>query len=148
MALKGPTMNRKALCLSAVVRRLSSANFQRQRFSNKVLFMSLFLMTQVLDYEIDAEKKVKLLKLADNGDVDGMNKLGFFPKLEPEHHPINVIHPIRELVYKRDNYACKFCGTTEDLTLDHIVPFSKGGDSTPDNLQTLCRSCNSRKGAR
>lgn len=55
---------------------------------------------------------------------------------------------LRIAVYERDGYACLHCGTSDDLTLDHIHPWSRGGPDTYDNLQTLCRSCNSRKGAR
>ena len=55
---------------------------------------------------------------------------------------------LRAAVYERDGNACLHCGTTERLTLDHIHPWSLGGTDTFDNLQTLCRSCNSKKGAR
>lgn len=55
---------------------------------------------------------------------------------------------VRELVYSRDGFRCRECGTAQDLSLDHIHPWSKGGSDHPENLQTLCRSCNSRKGAR
>lgn len=55
---------------------------------------------------------------------------------------------LRLHVYARDGFACLRCGTTSDLSLDHIHPWSKGGLDTEDNLQTLCRSCNSSKGAR
>ncbi len=48
-------------------------------------------------------------------------------------------------IFKRDNYSCLKCGSLEYLTLDHILPVSKGGISSKDNLQTLCRSCNSSK---
>ena len=41
--------------------------------------------------------------------------------------------------------SCLCCGTHDDLALDHVVPLSGGGDDTVYNLQTLCRSCNSRK---
>lgn len=41
--------------------------------------------------------------------------------------------------------SCLQCGSVEDLTVDHIVPLSRGGKSTPHNLQTLCRSCNAAK---
>lgn len=55
---------------------------------------------------------------------------------------------LREAVYERDGFACLHCGTTERLSLDHIHPWSLGGEDTLDNLQTLCRPCNSSKGAR
>ncbi len=51
-------------------------------------------------------------------------------------------------VFERDRYRCKRCHTWLDLTCDHIIPESKGGPTTLDNLQTLCRGCNSSKGAR
>ena len=60
----------------------------------------------------------------------------------------SILASLRERIYKRDGYRCLFCGTDSDLTLDHIHPKSLGGPHTEDNLQTLCRSCNSSKGAR
>ncbi|KOV07480.1 MULTISPECIES: HNH endonuclease [Streptomyces] len=53
---------------------------------------------------------------------------------------------VRVQVYARDGHACLHCGSREDLSLDHIHPWSLGGPDTVDNLQTLCRPCNSRKG--
>lgn len=55
---------------------------------------------------------------------------------------------LRTAVYDRDGHACVQCGATEDLTLDHIHPWSLGGSDTYENLRVLCRSCNSSKGAR
>ena len=43
---------------------------------------------------------------------------------------------------------CSICYVTTNLTVDHIIPRSRGGTNDPDNLQVLCRSCNSRKGRR
>jgi 5-methylcytosine-specific restriction protein A len=43
---------------------------------------------------------------------------------------------------------CSACGSTTDLTGDHRIPLSKGGTSTLENIEVLCRSCNSAKGAR
>ena len=48
----------------------------------------------------------------------------------------------------RDDYRCQHCGTEENSSFDHIVSVSKGGKTTFDNLQILCRPCNSRKGNR
>lgn len=54
-----------------------------------------------------------------------------------------------EAIKARQNYRCLICGKeTERLTRDHIIPLSKGGRHTADNIQALCRSCNSRKNNR
>lgn len=57
--------------------------------------------------------------------------------------------------YKRDRATqiaahpqCDDCGSTHDLTADHRIALRNGGTSEPSNLQTLCRACNGRKGAR
>jgi hypothetical protein len=56
------------------------------------------------------------------------------------------VRAARELaLIERDGYFCTQCGSQTDLTIDHIVPLSKGGTDTLDNLQFLCRSCNSSK---
>lgn len=55
---------------------------------------------------------------------------------------------VRDFVFDRDGHACRLCDATEDLTLDHIHPWSLGGPDTPENLRVLCRPCNSSKGDR
>lgn len=55
----------------------------------------------------------------------------------------------RRNVLKRDNYMCQYCGARpgkEDLTLDHVVPRSRGGEHSWENLVAACTSCNRRKG--
>lgn len=58
---------------------------------------------------------------------------------------------LREFIKKRDNYTCQTCGASIAdqslllLEVDHIIPVSKGGLSTEDNLQTLCWKCNRTK---
>ena len=62
-----------------------------------------------------------------------------------------VTNRLRFAIYERDGYRCRNCGKTgseASLEIDHVFPVSKGGKSTPDNLQTLCRECNRRKGDR
>ena len=49
---------------------------------------------------------------------------------------------------KRDGLYCALCMSEDNLTVDHIVSLVQGGTDEPDNLQILCRPCNSRKGAR
>ena len=51
----------------------------------------------------------------------------------------------RENVFKRDNHECVYCGSCKNLTIDHVIPQSKGGKDSWDNLVTACRSCNAEK---
>lgn len=54
----------------------------------------------------------------------------------------------RKRIYTRDGFKCVYCGSTENLTLDHVQPSSRGGSNKDDNLATACLSCNCSKGAR
>ena len=79
------------------------------------------------------------------------------PKSSPE--PINKHRTKREVndrlrfrVMKRDNFKCQYCGRSPAtdpkiiLHVDHIIPWSKGGETTFENLRTLCSTCNRGKG--
>jgi 5-methylcytosine-specific restriction endonuclease McrA len=49
-------------------------------------------------------------------------------------------------VFKRDKYTCQYCGKqSRNLTIDHVVPKSKGGESTWKNVVTACEPCNKKK---
>ncbi|CAL6332915.1 unnamed protein product [Bathycoccus prasinos] len=52
----------------------------------------------------------------------------------------------RKNVLIRDHHSCTYCGARDDLTIDHIVPASKGGEWSWTNLTTACAKCNNRKG--
>jgi len=51
-------------------------------------------------------------------------------------------------IYELYNNCCVYCGSRDNLTLDHIVPLSKGGKHISENLLVACGSCNSSKGAK
>lgn len=52
---------------------------------------------------------------------------------------------LRTRVFERDAYRCRQCGGHRSLQCDHVIPESKGGPTTFENLQTLCRACNLTK---
>ncbi len=57
----------------------------------------------------------------------------------------------RENVLRRDDYVCAYCGAQpphRDLTIDHVVPRSRGGETRWENVVTACRGCNGDKGSR
>jgi 5-methylcytosine-specific restriction endonuclease McrA len=82
---------------------------------------------------------------------------------EHEHHLIphviklhEYVHvprgPVRRIsrraVFARDRHRCQYCGADKRLTVDHVLPRSKGGPHTWENVVTSCASCNLRKGDR
>jgi len=54
--------------------------------------------------------------------------------------------PSKAMIYKRDNNSCQYCGSTRHLTIDHIIPKSKGGSEEWTNLVVACSKCNTKKG--
>jgi hypothetical protein len=73
----------------------------------------------------------------------GVIRLLYFIKL-----PLSKLarsKPSKAAIFKRDGYKCQYCGHTRSLTLDHVVPKSKGGGDSWDNLVACCCACNVKK---
>ncbi len=51
-------------------------------------------------------------------------------------------------LFLRDRFSCQYCGSTHDLTFDHVIPRAQGGRTTWENVSTACAPCNLRKGGR
>ena len=51
-------------------------------------------------------------------------------------------------VFLRDKFSCQYCGSGDELTFDHLLPRSKGGETNWDNVVTACSTCNVRKGGK
>ncbi|MCX8111634.1 MAG: HNH endonuclease [Bacteroidia bacterium] len=62
--------------------------------------------------------------------------------------PYKHIPLTRQNIFRRDGFRCAYCGTSHNLTIDHVIPRSQGGDDSWENLVTACESCNRRKGSR
>ncbi len=52
----------------------------------------------------------------------------------------------RRAVFARDEWTCQYCGARSNLTVDHVIPRSKGGSSNWENIVASCAPCNRRKG--
>ena len=81
----------------------------------------------------ELEEQVRM-ELIDSGELFGD---------QPKRPPIP--REMVDAVYRRDGARCVYCGSTENLQLDHIIPFSKGGATSLENLQLLCQKCNLEK---
>ena len=64
--------------------------------------------------------------------------------VRPTRHPAFT----RFNVFLRDRFTCQYCGAHDDLTFDHVIPRSRGGATTWDNVVAACAVCNLRKGDR
>ncbi len=56
-----------------------------------------------------------------------------------------ITESLRNKIFSRDKNKCVLCDSQESLQIDHILPFSRGGTATIENLQTLCQKCNLQK---
>lgn len=61
-------------------------------------------------------------------------------------HKMKNFRVNRQRLYKRDNNECAYCGSKKELTIDHIIPKSRGGKNSWNNLITCCLPCNLKKG--
>ena len=57
----------------------------------------------------------------------------------------SITEKLRNKIFSRDGNKCILCGSQDNLQIDHKIPFSLGGLTTTENLQTLCQECNSKK---
>lgn len=105
----------------------------------------------VIEWRGDADALVAALISSDwLRATDDQRRIVFvpFPSYE-DSRPCRrwISKAIRLLVMLRDGHKCRYCGGSAN-TLDHLYPYSRGGEDTPENLVASCRSCNSKKGDR
>lgn len=63
--------------------------------------------------------------------------------------PFKRIELSRKNIIRRDGYRCQYCGVkTHELTIDHVIPKSRGGTDSWENLVSACKICNNKKGNR
>lgn len=101
-----------------------------------------FLLLYLQKADLQSEIQEKMLR--------SVNAFFPFPSVIRIRKYVNVPYKgvilTRHNVFKRDDFSCQYCGTGKDLTLDHLIPKSKGGKSSWTNLVTACKPCNARKG--
>jgi 5-methylcytosine-specific restriction endonuclease McrA len=92
--------------------------------------------------------KAEVLKSGENpiisGDKEYVRPL-IIRLLSYVRYRIKSLRINRQRIFKRDNFKCAYCNSQKNLTIDHILPKSRGGDNSWTNLITCCRNCNRYK---
>ena len=108
---------------------------------------------------VNIRRAIALLILGKAEALDLANEIWFvkspnFVIAVPQHIRLTItsteriwkVPPVnRREVLKRDNHRCQYCGSNKRLTLDHVIPVSKGGEHKWNNVVTACEPCNQRK---
>ena len=114
---------------------LREANTQLRYERNKEQIEKDKVKAKLLEKKKKREiEKLALQELIDEGEI--------FP--EANKRP-PIPKTVVDAVWNRDRGKCVYCGSNENLHLDHIIPFSKDGDTSVENLQLLCQKCNLEK---
>jgi hypothetical protein len=89
--------------------------------------------------------KAEILKAGDNPIIAGEKEflrpliIRLYNYVKFRFHKLKIN---RNRLFRRDNYACVYCGNKRNLTVDHVIPKSRGGQNTWLNLVTCCSHCN------
>ena len=114
---------------------------------------------QYANYDFESWREISELKAAfKDPDEDWVRAVNFeiqVPRvirlLFYDRLPKQTIRFNRRNIFARDNNRCQYCGRkfpTSELSLDHVVPRSRGGDTSWENVVCSCVKCNVRKGGR
>ena len=112
-------------------------------------YTPLNVTTVIRGFILVSKGKAEVLKSSDNPILSGYQthvrpviiRLLNFVRYRVRNLKIN-----RNRLFKRDGFECVYCGSKKTLTIDHVLPKSRGGDNSWTNLVTCCSSCNRKKG--
>jgi hypothetical protein len=104
---------------------------------------------QADEEELAAAEQRLLAKIGTLGGTPGPVPTPAMPGSDApvgERNSRNIPQDVKVAVAARDRGRCRQCGSAQDLHFDHVIPWSKGGVNTINNIQLLCGPCNRRKG--
>ena len=100
-------------------------------------------------YKLVYKKKAEVLVSYDGEFVMVHTRKMGRPKIIRLYNKVNLpyrkLSPTRENIFRRDNFQCVYCPSKDNLTIDHVIPSSRGGGNTWDNMVTCCAKCNNKK---
>ena len=94
--------------------------------------------------EVVESRDENIRSVTEEFPVPSVVRLGFYVRVPPK--PLTLS---KRNVLKRDSFQCQYCGTrTGPMTVDHVLPKTRGGRDTWENMVCACLKCNNRKGDR
>lgn len=100
-------------------------------------------------YTLVSRGKAEILKIGESPIITGMSSVVrplIIRLLNYVKYRLRAVKLKRERIYKRDGWKCVYCENKKNLTIDHVIPKSRGGGNSWHNLVTCCNTCNVRKG--
>lgn len=125
-----------------------SLNTYSRRFGGWRNALEDFLEYTNLDSSEETDEEIKENKINAQDNISKTVNLEKSPQKKKHRTSRDINERMRFNVLKRDNFKCCACGASPakdpavELHVDHIIPWSKGGETVIDNLQTLCSKCN------
>ncbi len=98
----------------------------------------LMVKGKAVALEVESKKKI-----GHNMELPLVIRLLYYVKIPHKETPLT-----RRNVMHRDNYSCQYCGKKSNLTIDHVIPRSKGGQDKWNNVVVACLKCNVSKGSK
>ena len=100
-------------------------------------------------YKLVYKKKAEILVSYDGEFIAIHTRKMGRPKIIRLYNKVNLpyrkLSPTRDNIFKRDEFQCVYCPSKDNLTIDHVIPSSRGGGNTWDNMVTCCAKCNNKK---
>ena len=91
-------------------------------------------------------KRAVVLLLKEKAQVLSSRVIRLIDYVKIPLNRIMIQKPTRALIYQRDDHTCQYCGSQKKLTVDHVIPRSRGGQDTWENMVVACSPCNVKKG--
>jgi len=114
---------------------LSMADISEESGVDECIILDALRMRGIditIDYDLDGYRRDQFDRSLDN-EVDEKRRRTRIPR------------EVRRIVFERDGGCCQECGSDFDIQYDHIIPFSRGGSNTVENIEILCAPCNIAK---
>jgi len=130
----------------AASRQREEAAWLMHRAATALLVDALLVKSSSGEALMDAE--VLIPSVMDEAGVSLLRPIPLTPKQRMRRQWDQKRRKATPLVFERDGAVCRYCGSLDQLTIDHLTPIERDGNNHMDNLGVACSTCNSRKGCK